>query len=86
MRCQAVESNPRKRSKAEAAIKPGSHIAGDRGSFNDDGARAAERILQRFVWCPAGKSEKTGSKIFFQRGFAFSFAPAALKERFTRGV
>ena len=33
-------------------------VQGNCSCFNDDGARAAERILQRCIRCPAGKSEK----------------------------
>ena len=79
--------------KGKLAVDAGGNAAGDLRRLDDDGARAAARVVQRHALlaqpafaAPAAGGQHGGGQRFLQRRIALVLAPAALEQRLARGV
>ena len=73
----------------EGPRQPGRDAQRQLGGFDQQRARAAIGVVQRFVGGPAGQCQQARGEVFLQGGDALVFAlapPAALEQRLARGV
>ena len=72
--------------KTEAAHEAGGAVEGDPGSFDGEGAAAAEGVLEGPAAVVACQKQQAGGEVFAQGGFAGVLAVAAFEQGFAAGV